>query len=74
MAVILEERGRGKFKPAPDYKVDEVKELLNKKIEEERQAFADCCEEIEFDKLNYDPNKWNCHYFRDAVVWIWASN
>ena len=37
MAVILEERGRGKFKPAPDYKVDEVKELLNKKIEEERQ-------------------------------------
>ena len=38
MAVILEERGRGKFKPAPDYKVDEVKELLNAKIEEERQA------------------------------------
>lgn len=59
MAVILEERGRGKFKPAPDYKVDEVKELLNRKIEEERQAFADCSEEIEFDKLNYDPNKWN---------------
>ena len=51
MAVILEERGRGKFKPAPDYKVDEVKELLNAKIEEERQAFADCSEEIEFDKL-----------------------
>ena len=58
MAVILEERGRGKFKP-PDYKVDEVKELLNAKIEEERHAFADCSEEIEFDKLNYDPNKWN---------------
>ena len=38
MAVILEERGRGKFKPAPDYKDDEVKELMNKKIEEERQA------------------------------------
>ena len=59
MAVILEERGRGKFRPAPDYKVDEVKELLNKKIEEERQAFADCSEDIEFDKLNYDTNKWN---------------
>lgn len=59
MAVILEERGRGKFKPAPDYKVGEVKELLNAKIEEERQAFADCSEEIEFDKLNYDSNKWN---------------
>ena len=46
MAVILEERGRGKFRPAPDYKVDEVKELLNKKIEEERQAFSDCSEDI----------------------------
>ena len=59
MAVILEERGRGKFKPAPDYKVDEVKELLNKKIEEERQAVAEWSEYIEFDKLNYAPNKWN---------------
>lgn len=35
MAVILEERGHGKFKPAPDYKVDEVKELLNKKMKKE---------------------------------------
>ena len=35
MAVIIEERGRGKFKPAPDYAVDEVKKLLNAKIEEE---------------------------------------
>ena len=42
MAVIIEERGRGKFKPALDYDANEVKELLNKKIEEERQAFADC--------------------------------
>ena len=41
MAVIIEELGRGKFKPAPDYAVEEVKELLNAKIEEERQAFAD---------------------------------
>ena len=24
MAVIIEERGRGKFKPAPDYAVDEL--------------------------------------------------
>ena len=65
MAVILEERGRGKFKPAPDYKVDEVKELLNAKIEEERQAFADCSEEIEFDKHGTC-----CHCFRDVVVLI----
>lgn len=59
MAVIIEERGRGKFKPAPDYSVDEVKQLLNDKIEEERQAFESCSVEIEFDKLNYAPNKWN---------------
>lgn len=59
MAVILEERGRGKFKPAPDYDVDEVKTLLNQKIEEERMAFADCSEQIEFDQLKYDTNKWN---------------
>ena len=30
MAVILEERGRGKFKPAPDCNVGEIRELLNK--------------------------------------------
>ena len=54
MAVILEERGRGKFKPAPEYNVNEVRELLNKKIEEEREAFENCSEEIEFDKLSYD--------------------
>ena len=59
MAVILEERGRGKFKPAPEYNVNEVRELLNKKIEEEREAFENCSEKIEFDKLSYDSKKWN---------------
>lgn len=59
VAVIIEERGRGKFKPAPDYDVNEVKELLNAKIEEERQAFAGCSQTIEFDKLSYDSEKWN---------------
>lgn len=59
MAVILEERGRGRFKPAPDYNVNEVRELLNVKIEEERLAFASCSEEIDFGKLKYDENKWN---------------
>ena len=73
MAVILEERGRGKFKPAPDYKVDEVKELLNKKIEEERQAFA--VKRLSLISLTMIPISGTCcHYFRDAVVWIWASN
>lgn len=59
MAVILEERGRGKFKPAPDCNVGEVRELLNKKIEEERNAFENCSEEIALDKLEYASDKWN---------------
>lgn len=59
MAVILEERGRGKFKPAPDYEASEVIDLLNQKIEEEKNTFADCSNKIEFDKLTYDENKFN---------------
>lgn len=59
MAVILEERGRGKFKPAPDCNVGEIRELLNKKIEEERNAFENCSEEIALDKLEYASDKWN---------------
>ena len=69
MAVIIEERGRGKFKPAPDYAVDEVKELLNAKIEEERQAFADCSEE------NMIRISGICSLFFQGVVdLIWVSN
>lgn len=59
MAVILEERGRGKFKPAPDCNVGEIRKLLNKKIEEERNAFENCSEEIALDKLEYASDKWN---------------
>ena len=59
MAVILEERGRGKFKPAPDCNVGEIRELLNKKIEEERNAFENCSEERALDKLEYASDKWN---------------
>lgn len=59
MAVILEERGRGKFKPAPDCNVGEIRELLNKKIEEERNAFENGSEEIALDKLEYASDKWN---------------
>lgn len=59
MAVILQERGRGKFKPAPDYEVEEVRVLLNQKIEEEKEKFADCSKEIDFSKLRYDNQKFN---------------
>lgn len=59
MAVIIEERGRGKFRPALNYDLSEVKDLLNEKIEEERKAFMECSEAIDFAKLNYDEKKWN---------------
>lgn len=59
MAVIIEERGRGKFKPAPNYRVQEVKDLLNEKIEEERKRFVNCSAEIDFEQLRYDKTKFN---------------
>src|SRR5690606_13055339 len=49
MALKLEERGRGKFKPAPDYTIDEVRNLLLEKIEEETQLSID-------EPLGYDMN------------------
>lgn len=59
MAVILEERGRGRFKPAPDYEAVEVINLLNQKIEEERKKFENCNAEIDFGKIKYDSKKCN---------------
>ena len=41
MAVILEERGRGKFRPVLDCDLNEVREVLNKRIEEERNTFGE---------------------------------
>ena len=46
MSVILQERGRGKFRPSLEYKIDEVKAILNAKIQEEKQEFENCCNEI----------------------------
>lgn len=75
MAVILEERGRGKFKPAPDYKVDEVKELLNKKLKKKDRHLQIVVKRLSLISLTMIPISGTCcHYFRDAVVWIWASN
>lgn len=39
--IKLEERGRGKFKPAPDYDINEIKNILMKKISEEIHAITD---------------------------------
>lgn len=59
MAVVLKERGRGKFKPAPDYDIKEIREVLTQKIEAEKQAFSECGTQIDFDKIKYDPTKYN---------------
>ncbi|PRR84562.1 DNA cytosine methyltransferase [Clostridium vincentii] len=53
------ERGRGKFKPAPNYNAEQVKQLLLAKIEEEKNSFSDSETDIDFTHLNYDDNKFN---------------
>lgn len=55
----INERGRGKFKPAPDYTVEEVNKILMEKIEEERKNFESSSHTIDFDKLGYRKDKFN---------------
>ncbi len=55
----LNERGRGKFKPAPDYSIEDVRELLYKKIEEEKNNFKNGNISIDFNQLNYKKGKFN---------------
>jgi DNA (cytosine-5)-methyltransferase 1 len=59
MAVKLEERGRGKFKPAPEYNKDEVKQLLVEKINEERETVVEDHSDFSQDKIHYHSNKFN---------------
>lgn len=53
------ERGRGKFKPAPDYKVEDVKQLLMEKIEEERKTVVENENDFSIDEINYREEKFN---------------
>lgn len=55
----LNERGRGKFKPAPDYDIDEVKRLLFEKIEEERSIFTNEKSSFQTSDLHYKETKLN---------------
>ncbi|PEU16122.1 DNA cytosine methyltransferase [Bacillus sp. AFS019443] len=57
--VKIEERGRGKFKPAPDYNLEEVRETLLQKIEEERHNQIDAHSDFAADNLSYNENKYN---------------
>lgn len=55
----LNERGRGKFKPAPEYTTEDVKRLLMQKIEEEKSHVAE--HESDFTKrdLHFKTDKFN---------------
>lgn len=55
----LNERGRGKFKPSPDYEIEDVKNLLLEKIEYEKVNFSNCENTVDFSKLNYKEGKLN---------------
>lgn len=55
----LNERGEEKYKPAPNYIADDVKELLYKKIEEEKNKLIDFDHNIGYDSLCYDESKFN---------------
>lgn len=54
----INERGRGKFKPAPDYDINEVKKILEEKIIEETQD-QNLLSDYNTDELVYKKNKEN---------------
>ncbi|MGG4217174.1 DNA cytosine methyltransferase [Paenibacillus jamilae] len=55
----LEERGRGKFKPAPNYDINDVKNLLIKKIEEETHLNIDEPQDYDMENLFFKTDKAN---------------
>lgn len=57
--VKIDERGRGKFKPAPDYTQEQVRETLLQKIEEERQNKADTHSDFTDNELIYAKDQYN---------------
>src|SRR5699024_12560878 len=59
MATKIEERGRGKFKPAPDYTLDDVKEILCEKIKEETGLIIEKRDAYKDDELVYKEGKAN---------------
>lgn len=59
MGIKQDIRGRGKFKPAPDYKLQEVREILLGKIEEEKKYVADSVDDFTEGDLVYKDGKFN---------------
>ncbi len=59
MAVKLEERGRGKFKPAPNYDIKDVQDILFEKIAEEMELIIDQPDTYQFEELHHKEDKAN---------------
>ncbi|MBB6445794.1 DNA cytosine methyltransferase [Bacillus benzoevorans] len=59
MSIKLNERGRGKFKPAPDYKPEEVKQLLMEKINDELESIIEADSDFSHDDISYRKEKMN---------------
>jgi len=57
MSIKIDKRGRGKYKPASNYDLQEVREVLEGKIKQESQAIVDLPEEYDRNKLSYKKNK-----------------
>jgi DNA (cytosine-5)-methyltransferase 1 len=57
----INQRGRGKFKPAPDYNIEDVRKILLQKIEEELASINELDEDQGYNEetLCYDENKCN---------------
>lgn len=59
MTIKLEKRGRGKFKPAPDYDIQDVKNILMEKISEEMQKIIDQPDCYSIEDLHYSKTQAN---------------
>lgn len=53
------ERGRGKFKPDPNYKDEDVKKILIEKINEERENIEVGKSDFSHEEIQYDSSKFN---------------
>ena len=55
----IEERGRAKYRPLKDYDIEQVKNLLIEKIQEEQENTHGLPEEDTEANINFNPNKLN---------------
>ncbi|RIJ63337.1 DNA cytosine methyltransferase [Rummeliibacillus sp. TYF005] len=55
----IRERGRGKFKPAPDLTKEQIQEILQEKIEEEKELYKIDERDFTDEDLTYNRDKFN---------------